>query len=159
MEPPSDYNTSVNESCLGQWGIYPFLFDGNIKYQSTEHFMMAEKARFFNDTQTEKLILNSEHPHEVQQLGRKVKNFHQEDWDRVKYNIVLQGNYLKFSQNKELREYLISTQNKILVEASPQDKIWGIGLKKEDKKSKNPKNWQGLNLVYKNIDLIKGILS
>ena len=108
---------------------------------------MAEKARLFEDDEIEKQIMNSTDPREIKSLGQKVKNFKQDVWDRVKYSIILTGNYYKFSQNKEIRDFLLSTDNKILVEASPLDKIWGVGLSSEDSKIKNLSSWNGKNLL------------
>ena len=102
-------------------------------------------------------------------LGRKVRNFDPQVWDKLKYSIVLNGNYYKFTQNKEMMDFLLSTGDKILVEASPVDTIWGIGLGKENEKAKNVAMWRGKNLlgfalmevrdeirkVYQNVHLLK----
>ena len=86
-------------------------------------------------------------PKEMKALGKKVKNFDQVIWDKVKYSIVLNGNYYKFSQNPEMRDFLISTGDKILVEASPLDRIWGIGLSAQDHNANKPEAWKGENLL------------
>ena len=92
-------------------------------------------------------IMKIKNPKEMKALGKKVKNFDQEVWDKVKYSIVLTGNYYKFSQNENLRDFLILTKNRILVEASPLDTIWGIGLGKDNEKVYNPNRWRGNNLL------------
>ena len=131
--------------------------------------MMAEKARLFGDKEVEKEIMNTSDPKLMKALGRKVRNFDPQVWDKVKYSIVLNGNYYKFTQNKEMMDFLLSTGDKILVEASPMDTIWGIGLSKDNEKSQNIAAWRGKNLLgfalmevrdeirklYQNVHLLK----
>ena len=81
--------------------------------------MMAEKARLMGDRETRALIMNTDDPREIKKLGRKVRNFDSRLWDSHKFDIVVNGNYHKFSQNPEMRDFLISTAGKVLVEASP----------------------------------------
>lgn len=83
------------------------------------------------------------HPKTIKALGRQVKEFDEKEWDKIKYKIVLNGNFYKFSQNKEMMEILQSTGNKTLVEASPYDKIWGVGLDENNEKIFNPNYWKG----------------
>ena len=109
--------------------------------------MMAGKARLFNDTEILEEIMDISSPKEVKALGRKIRNFDEHQWAEHRYKIVKQGNYLKFSQNADLKEFLLSTNNKIIAEASPYDAIWGIGLKKEHPDSIYPEKWKGLNLL------------
>ena len=130
--------------------------------------MMAEKARVFEDTVIEEQILLSSNPKEMKALGKKVKNFDQLIWDKVKYSIVLNGNYYKFCQDEAMRNFLLATGDKVLVEASPLDTIWGIGLAEGNVKALNPATWRGQNLLgfalmevrdelrtlYKNYDII-----
>ncbi|SHF05931.1 conserved hypothetical protein, ribA/ribD-fused [Chryseobacterium takakiae] len=80
-------------------------------------------------------------------MGRKVKKFDLDIWNEHKYEIVKKGNFLKFSQNEGFKEFLLSTDNKILVEASPYDTIWGIGMLETDPNTKNPVQWNGENLL------------
>ena len=96
---------------------------------------------------TYQLILQKNSPGEIKKLGRQVKNFNGEIWDKNKMNIVIKENILKFSQNVELKNFLISTGDKILVEAAPHDKIWGIGMDANDPDVKNPFKWKGQNLL------------
>jgi ribA/ribD-fused uncharacterized protein len=109
--------------------------------------MMAGKAKLFNDHETLEEVLKSETPNQAKSLGRKVKNFDPKIWDEHKYEIVRHGNYLKFSQNDKLKEFLLSTNTKTLVEASPYDTIWGIGMLETDPKAVNPSFWNGENLL------------
>ena len=90
--------------------------------------MMAEKARIMVDEDTRMKILQAENPKDIKALGRLVKNFDPKKWDENKVSVVTYGNYHKFCQNEELKAFLRSTENKVLVEASPYDTIWGIGL-------------------------------
>lgn len=137
-----------SRSYLSNWYPIEFTID-NITYWCVEQYMMAEKARLFNDYDVLKKIMLSYNQKEIKSLGRKIQNFNQGLWDLNKENIVFTGNLAKFSQNEILRNYIISTKDRILVEASPYDKIWGIGLSVENDsgKIKNPNNWEGLNLL------------
>ena len=136
----------VTKACFSQW--FPFEFEEEgIIYKTAEHYMMAGKAKLFNDLEVLQQILKAETPNEVKSLGRKVKNFDPKIWDEHKYEIVKHGNFLKFSQNEKFKEFLLSTNDKILVEASPYDTIWGIGMLETDKKAENPLLWNGENLL------------
>jgi ribA/ribD-fused uncharacterized protein len=108
---------------------------------------MAGKARLFNDHEILEQILKAETPNQAKSLGRKVRNFDPKIWNENKYEIVKQGNFLKFSQNEKFKEFLLSTDDTILVEASPYDKIWGIGMLETNAKAKDPTQWNGENLL------------
>lgn len=136
----------ITKACFSQW--FPFEFEENgIFYNTAEHYMMAGKAKLFNDQQVLEEILKAENPNEAKSLGRKVNNFDPKIWNEHKYEIVKQGNLLKFSQNEEFEKFLLSTNDKILVEASPYDKIWGIGMLETNPKAQNPSEWNGENLL------------
>ncbi len=124
----------------------PFI-ENHITYQTAEHYMMAKKALLFNDQRIFEKILTKESPKDVKDLGRQIQNFDAEIWDAHKFDIVKQGNLLKFSQNEALKSFLLQTKGKILVEASPVDAIWGIGLAEDNANALIPKNWKGLNLL------------
>lgn len=136
----------VDSSCMGQWQPSDFQVDTD-SYSCTEQYMMAEKARLFEDEAVLLEIMNTSDPKAMKALGKKVKNFEQEVWNKAKYSIVLNGNYHKFNQNEEMRKYLLATEDKILVEASPLDTIWGIGLSENNEKANNPNTWRGQNLL------------
>jgi ribA/ribD-fused uncharacterized protein len=112
-----------------------------------EQYMMAEKAKLFNDSETLNLIMDETDQKTIKDLGRMVKNFNSNIWDENKYNIVLKGNFAKFSQNNNLKEFLLSTNDSIIVEASPYDKVWGIGMKQDDKNILDVSKWKGENLL------------
>ncbi len=136
----------ITKACFSQW--FPFEFEENgIKYKTAEHYMMAGKAKLFNDHDALEQILIAETPNQAKSLGRKVKNFDPKIWNEHKYEIVKQGNLLKFSQNNKFKEFLLSTNDKILVEASPYDKIWGIGMLETDPRAESPLQWNGENLL------------
>lgn len=137
---------SIGKSCFSQWWESGFVVD-NVNYKTAEHYMMAEKARLFKDEETLKEILEVVHPHDVKKLGRKVKGFNPDIWNEHKYRIVYEGNLAKFSQNKELASFLLHTNDRIIVEASPLDKIWGIGMAENEENVENPNLWKGENLL------------
>ncbi|MBI6528267.1 NADAR family protein [Proteus vulgaris] len=136
----------VTKSCFSQWYPAPFILD-DVRYVSAEHYMMAEKAKLFNDIEIRERIIATSNPGTAKALGREVKGFNQEIWEQQRMNIVIRANMAKFSQNNVLGAFLISTGNRVLVEASPVDKIWGVGLSEQDKEISNPLLWNGLNLL------------
>lgn len=91
--------------------------------------------------------MNCREPKEIKALGRKVRGFDESVWNKVKYSIVLNGNFRKFTQNPKLREFLLSTGENILVEASPYDAIWGIRMSANNENAQNPMKWKGQNLL------------
>lgn len=109
--------------------------------------MMAAKAKLFRDQESREKILTCSDPKQINALGRNVWGFKQAVWDKFKYSIVLNGNWCKFSQNQVLWEVLLSTGNSVLVEASPYDNIWGIGLSSSSSEENNPLKWRGQNLL------------
>lgn len=137
---------SITKSCFSQWWPCEFTIDGQT-YNSAEQYMMAEKAKLFGDLQIFEKILKSTEPKEVKALGRQVANFDEAVWKANRYEIVKRGNFAKFSQNKELGDFLINTDNCVIVEASPYDRIWGIGLNQNSPNANNPHLWKGENLL------------
>lgn len=136
----------VDQSCFSQWFVSPFVVDG-ITYATAEHWMMAGKAKLFGDEAVLQEILASTKPGEVKALGRKVKNFDPEVWEQACFNIVVEGNYHKFSQNEEMKDFLLKTGELVIVEASPVDAIWGIGMAKDHANVERPDLWRGTNLL------------
>lgn len=116
-------------------------------YLCMEQYMMASKAQLFGDEEIRKEILACSDQKRIKALGRKVRGFDQKVWDRFKYPIVLSGNWCKFSQNRKLREFLLSTGDSVLVEASPYDAIWGIRLSASAPEANDPQTWRGRNLL------------
>lgn len=136
----------VTKSCLSQWYPCEFSIDG-FKYHCMEQYMMASKARIMGDKETLQKILIARDPREIKKLGRQVKGFDGIRWDMCKKDVVVLANLAKFTQNKALRDFLLSTGDKVLVEASPYDTIWGIGLSADDADAKDPNKWRGKNLL------------
>ena len=118
--------------------------DGNV-YNCSEQFMMAEKAKCFNDEEILEHIMDSKDPREQKELGRKVKNFDSKIWDANSKDAVYRGCILKFTQNDKMLKALLDTKGTLLVEASPYDKIWGIGLGEDDPAIHDSRNWKGTN--------------
>lgn len=137
---------SVNKSCFSQWYESAFEVEG-IRYKTAEHYMMTQKALLFGDNDIYEKILIAESPDEAKSLGRRVSGFKDDIWTSKSFDIVVRGNFEKFSQNDPLKYFLLSTENKVLVEASPVDPVWGIGLAADDEQAKNPFQWRGKNLL------------
>lgn len=142
--PRADGN--LGKECLSQWWEAPFEVDG-VTYSTAEHYMMASKARLFGDTATLEKILRAASPKAAKALGRKVTPFDGEGWNQQRVAIVVQGNLAKFGQNAALKAFLLETQERVLVEASPYDRIWGIGLRESAPEARDPAQWRGLNLL------------
>ncbi|SDQ31327.1 hypothetical protein SAMN04489764_0163 [Thermostaphylospora chromogena] len=136
----------VGRGCLSQWWPSPFTVDG-VSYRTAEHYMMAAKARLFGDEEAAAAILEAEHPGQAKRIGCTVRGFDERGWEAARFDIVVEGNLAKFGQHPELREYLIGTGDRVLVEASPVDRIWGIGLTADDERAHDPARWRGLNLL------------
>ena len=133
---------------FSQWTPSKFTVDGTT-YCCAEQYMMAKKARLFADHVALRNILATKHPGEHQRLGRTVAKFDQKEWDRERFAIVVKANLEKFRQNSEMRSVLLATRGKTLVEASPVDKVWGIGLRADDIYVMNRSKWRGENLLGK----------
>ena len=136
----------MTAACLSQWYYCHFEVDG-VQYFTTEQYMMANKAKLFHDDEVYQKIMTANGPQDYKKLGRKIRGFDQAIWDARKYEIVVEGNKAKFGQNPELKEFLLSTGDAILAEASPYDKIWGIGLHRKQAMNGSVEQWQGENLL------------
>ncbi|RYF64428.1 MAG: NADAR family protein [Cytophagaceae bacterium] len=137
---------SVGKGCFSQWWPSVFSIDG-IDYATAEHWMMAEKARLFNDEAIRDRILMAKTPGEAKKLGRQVRGFDANTWQAACFDLVVAGNFHKFGQHDELKTYLLGTNSQVLVEASPVDPIWGIGLAQDDPNALDPNCWKGTNLL------------
>ncbi len=140
-----------------QWYLVNFIIDGKT-YNCCEKYMMAEKARFFKDSESERLIMSTDEPKQQKTYGRGVKNFDEDEWNTVADYIVYWANLAKFSQNEELKRKLLSTGDKIFVECSPYDKIWGNGHNITDTLHTHPENWEGTNRLGKAIMKVRDTL-
>lgn len=136
----------IHEGCFSQW--WPCNFqDASGWFTSAEQYMMAMKASLFSDNDVLRRIKGETNPAVIKRLGRMVQGFDSKVWNDNRYTIVVNANDLKFSQNESLKQYLLSTGDKVLVEASPYDHIWGIGLNKTDERRFDQKQWKGQNLL------------
>jgi ribA/ribD-fused uncharacterized protein len=139
-------NVAVGKWCLSQWWPVSFAVDG-ITYASAEHFMMAAKARLFGDNVALERILLAPDPPAAKQLGRTVQGFDDAVWKAHSFDLVVSGNLAKFGQHPALRSFLVSIQEDVIVEASPRDTIWGIGLGESGPHARDPRRWRGQNLL------------
>lgn len=133
---------------LSNWHKCVFK-DEKFQYQTSESYLMTHKALLFGDTESADKIVNTSDPKKQKAFGRLVKGFKDDVWNQHKFNIMVKGLYLKFTQNEDLKKQLLATGDKILVEGSPVDFIWGVGLKWDDPKILDEKNWRGENLLGK----------
>lgn len=136
----------IDASCLSQWYPAPFVVDG-ARYATAEHWMMAGKARLFGDDDALAAILDAPDPASAKALGRTVRGFDDARWNAHRFALVVEGNVHKFGQDAALRAFLLATGDRVLVEASPRDRIWGIGLGAANEDARDPRRWRGLNLL------------
>ena len=148
---------------FSQWHSSPFeckSIDGiTHKFDNAEQYMMYNKALTFpGNKKLARKILSSSDPAHIKSLGRQVQNFTESGWKKKRMDIVIDGNYAKFTQNDELKNALLNTGDNVLAEASPYDTIWGIGMSSTDPSAKNPQQWKGLNLLGKALMIVRGHL-
>jgi ribA/ribD-fused uncharacterized protein len=145
-----------SDSPFSQWHLSSFTVN-NVEYNCAEQYMMHQKALLFEDTVIANKVMNTKSPKSQKALGRKVSNFDDDVWNRHCVDIVYKGNYAKFSQNEKLKETILSLRHKDreLVEASPVDKIWGIGMADTDDGVKQRANWKGKNLLGKILTCVR----
>ena len=136
----------VGKECLSQWYPATFVVDGR-EFPTAEHYLMFCKATLFGDNDAAKRILQTQNPGAAKAIGRSVRGFDESIWEQHRVAIAVDGNCAKFSQSIALRNFLLNTQTRVLVEASPVDCIWGIGLAADDLEVANPLKWRGLNLL------------
>lgn len=136
---------SVSKSCLSQWYDAPFVVDG-VRYATAEHWMMVAKARLFDPIWVAQILADPD-PAAAKAFGRKIKHFNEKTWQQQRFGLVVEGNLAKFSQHPPLQSFLLATAGQVLVEAAPNDRIWGIGLAADDARARQPDAWLGLNLL------------
>ncbi|CAN5641340.1 NADAR family protein [soil metagenome] len=137
---------TIDASCLSQWFPAAFVVDG-VRYATAEHFMMAEKARTFGDDVALDRVLAAKTPAEAKAVGRSVRDYDDAVWEKARGLAVVRGNVAKFGENAALGAFLANTGDRVLVEASPSDTVWGIGLAASHADARSPAKWRGRNLL------------
>ena len=145
VRPIFFWNPKGANGWLSQWEPSVFVDQVGHKFVTAEQYMMASKALLFEDYEALDVIMASDNPKVAQRAGRKVRGFIEEVWNKHRIDIVVQGNVYKFSQNERLKKFLLGTAKRSLIEASPYDRIWGIGFKAADA-FENEELW-GMNLL------------
>jgi len=131
------------------------LKENGIVYNSSECYFMAKKAETFKDFDSLDKILLAKTPYKQKSLGKKIKAFDEKIWEEVRFQIMVDGLALKFGQNQDLKKMLLDTSCKVLVEGSPYDKIWGVGIHYLDDSILDENNWNGLNLLGKALMIVR----
>lgn len=143
---PHPQRHPVGVEGLSQWYPSSFIVDG-VHYRTAEHWMMAGKARLFGDEERLRAILACSTPKEAKAHGRRVRGFDFDTWKAHRQAIVREGSRAKFRSHPALRDLLLGTGDAVLVEASPLDTIWGIGLAADHPQAMEPASWPGENLL------------
>ena len=144
---------------------YDSLIVDKFIFDCREQWMMAHKALIFAKGSFTKCnmvifyqIMSEDNPNTIRALGRNIKNYNEKIWTEWKYKVVVNGNYLQFSQDEQLKKTLLDTGTREIVEASPYDKIWGIGLNEADARRLGKANWKGTNLLGKGLMEVRELL-
>lgn len=139
---------------MSNWAPSKFIIDG-VTFTHCEQYMMYKKALMFNDYEVAEKIMNAAHPRDQKALGREVSGFDKDHWEKYCREIVYDANVAKFTQNDDMREELMFTVGKTLVEASKFDTIWGIGLEGHDPLAQDRKTWKGTNWLGEAIERVR----
>lgn len=153
--PPPD--GSVGPGCLSQWWPARVRLDGH-SFATAEHVMMWRKARVCGDGATARRILSTSDPETAKALGRAVTPYDRAGWERERFGAVVAANLAKFGQHEGLRAFLLGTGDAVLVEASPVDLVWGVGLDGDDPRVTDPAQWRGRNLLGFALMQVRGSL-
>lgn len=140
---------------FSNWYPAKFLDCNGVEFNCSEQYMMYQKAKLFEDKEIADKIMKAIHPAEQKALGKQVRNFDKDYWQVFARTFVLTGCYYKFTQNKDLFDSLMETRGKLLVEASPSDTIWGIGLSETDKKRFDKNQWKGTNWLGEVLTILR----
>lgn len=157
MAQPEQF-TFFWQNHFSQWAHSPFQVAG-IPFTHAEQFMMHAKAVLFGDSDSASKILLTLDPAEMKRLGRGVSGFDPNRWEMFREGVVLTGSFAKYTQNPALLEALLATRGTTMVEASPYDKVWGIGLAEDDPRALDRSQWQGLNLLGRILTRVREALT
>lgn len=146
-----------NSDIYSNWHPARFRMDGHT-FANSEQAMMYEKAILMGDSETAAKILKTPNPKAVKALGREVRFWNEKLWENNRVRIMVKVCLAKFEANSELTREMLETGDRVIVEASPYDKIWGIGMRENDEGVENPKKWQGLNLLGVALMRVRSIL-
>jgi ribA/ribD-fused uncharacterized protein len=135
-----------------------FVDEDGQAFDNSEQFMMWGKSRVMGDVEMAAAMLAEADPKELKKLGRKVKNWNEALWKKYRLPVMVHGCYLKFSQNPAMKAELLATGERILAEASPEDRIWGIGLEESDPRCLDTNTWDGLNLLGEALMIVRALL-
>eukprot|EP01119_Soliformovum_irregulare_P002247 TRINITY_DN12532_c0_g1_i1.p1 TRINITY_DN12532_c0_g1~~TRINITY_DN12532_c0_g1_i1.p1 ORF type:complete len:172 (-),score=37.87 TRINITY_DN12532_c0_g1_i1:45-560(-) len=135
----------AGKGCFSNWHPSKFKDPHGLEYCCTEQWMMKKKADLFGDAEIGDQIMKTSSPRKIKELGRKVRSFDKDVWNKQALDVVTEGCYYKFTQNPDLKDFILSTQNATIVEASPLDAVWGIGMAQDDPDASNPSRWKGTN--------------
>lgn len=131
-----------------------------VEFSSSEQAFMWQKAKFFGDDSVRlALEVFDILPREAKELGRQIANYDDKAWECVRVGFMIYVNLLKFGQNEDMKKQLLSTDRKVLVEASPHDKIWGVGLSETDAAILREDTWKGRNLLGLSLMKVRQILA
>lgn len=129
-----------------------------LTFHNSEQAFMWYKAHLFNDQNTKKKILETKSASEAKALGREVRDYDEKRWVEARLAFMIYVCYLKFSQNKDLHDELLATGDKVLVEASVPDRVWGVGLAENDPDILDETKWRGQNLLGKALMRVRELL-
>lgn len=142
--PSTEKFTPFYGGVFSQWYPSPMVID-DVEYSCAEQYMMAKKALLFGDIVRHDAIMGTPNPREQKAIGRAVRGFHQATWEAVARDVVMRASLAKFTSTPKLRAQLLLTEGTVLVEASPTDVIWGVGLSEDDPRVHNRERWRGRN--------------
>ena len=140
------HNPQEENGYLSNWYLSDFIV-GEKMFSSMEQYMMYQKAMCFGDTEMAKRIMETEDVAEIKRLGRLVSGYHDHIWNGVRQILIYEGLLAKFSQNQELKDKLLATEDAVLAECAVKDCIWGIGLSMHDPNRYDIRKWKGQNLL------------
>lgn len=148
-----------NDKILTNFSSCTFWVDDQI-FNSSEQYFMYQKAIHFKDHETAKLILKATNPAEAKRLGRQVKNYNDKSWNAIRDFVMCHGLYNKFTQSKPHKEYLMRDEfyGKLFVEASPIDRIWGVGMDIDNPDIDDESKWLGENALGQLLTSIRNLL-